>query len=113
MHSLVSLLQQPVFRCLHTTAPVLCTTSPSTQSPSFGPAQHQRLPVTYLNCGVPLQTNDEDEKKMAEKHVVDGVKRVVEKLLARRKLKRSYEYEVQWQGQPPTSEYTTWFPRDK
>ena len=50
---------------------------------------------------------------MAEKHVVDGVKRVVEKLLARRKLKRSYEYEVQWQGQPPTSEYTTWFPRDK
>ena len=69
--------------------------------------------LSYLNCGVPLQTNEEDEKKMAEKHVVDGVKRVVEKLLARRKLKRSYEYEVQWQGQPPTSEYTTWFPRDK
>ena len=72
-----------------------------------------KLPVTYFSRIVPLQTNEEDEKKMAEKHVVDGVKRVVEKLLARRKLKRSYEYEVQWQGQPPTSEYTTWFPRDK
>ena len=72
-----------------------------------------KLSITRLDRVVPLQTNEEDEKKMAEKHVVDGVKRVVEKLLARRKLKRSYEYEVQWQGQPPTSEYTTWFPRDK
>ena len=70
-----------------------------------------KLSITHLDRVVPLQTNEEDEKKMAEKHVVDGVKRVVEKLLAR--LKRSYEYEVQWQGQPPTSEYTTWFPRDK
>ena len=39
---------------------------------------------------------EEEEKKMAEKVVVDGEKRVVEKLLSRRKLKKSYEYEVKW-----------------
>ena len=50
---------------------------------------------------------------MDEKIVIDGVKRVVSKLLARRKLKRSYEYEVQWEGQPSSSDYTTWLTRDK
>jgi elongation factor 3 len=62
---------------------------------------------------VACQTSEEEEAKMKEKHVIDGVKRVVEKILARRKLKRSYEYEVQWQGLPPTSEYTTWMSRDQ
>jgi elongation factor 3 len=62
---------------------------------------------------VARQTSEEEEAKMKEKHVIDGVKRVVEKILARRKLKRSYEYEVQWQGLPPTSEYTTWMSRDQ
>lgn len=33
---------------------------------------------------------------MKEKLVVDGEKRVVEKLLGRRKAKKGYEYEVQW-----------------
>jgi elongation factor 3 len=61
---------------------------------------------------ITLKVSEEEEKKMNEKHVIDGVKRVVDKILARRKLKRSYEYEVQWQGLPPTSEYTTWMSRD-
>lgn len=43
--------------------------------------------------------------------VIDGEKRVVEKLLARRKLKRSYEYEVEWVGLH--SDKNTWVPRDK
>ena len=46
---------------------------------------------------------------MAEVKVVDGVKRVVEKLLARRKQKRGYEYEVQWKGEAETS----WLTRDR
>jgi len=33
----------------------------------------------------------------AQVHMVDGEKRKVEKLLNRRKLKKDYEYEVQWQ----------------
>lgn len=52
---------------------------------------------------------EEEEKKMKEVKVVDGVKRVVEKLLARRKLKRGYEYEVQWKGEAETS----WLTRDR
>ena len=43
--------------------------------------------------------------------VVDGEKRVVEKLLSRRKLKRSYEYEVQWVGLH--SDKNSWLSRDK
>ena len=50
---------------------------------------------------------------MDEKVMVDGVKRVVSKLLARRKLKRSYEYEVQWEGQPSSSDYTAGLSRDR
>ena len=52
---------------------------------------------------------EEEEKKMGEVKVVDGVKRVVEKLVARRKLKRGYEYEVQWKGEAETS----WLTRDR
>lgn len=61
---------------------------------------------------VAVQITKEEQKKMDEKIVIDGVKRVVSKLLARRKLKRSYEYEVQWEGQPSSSDYTTWLTRD-
>lgn len=42
--------------------------------------------------------------------MVDGVKRVVERILGRRKLKSSYEYEVQWVGCGPDK--NTWHPRD-
>lgn len=59
------------------------------------------------------QISAEEQKKMDEKVMVDGVKRVVSKLLARRKLKRSYEYEVQWEGQPSSSDYTAWLSRDR
>lgn len=38
------------------------------------------------------------------------VKRSVEKLLGRRKLKKSYEYEVQWAN--TAADQTTWLPRD-
>ena len=38
------------------------------------------------------------------------VKRSVEKLLARRKLKKSYEYEVQWAN--TAADQTSWLPRD-
>lgn len=41
----------------------------------------------------------------------DGTKRVIEKLVARRKLKKQYEYEVQWKGFQP--DQNTWMPRDK
>jgi elongation factor 3 len=57
------------------------------------------------------QMTAEDEAKLAQKLVVDGVKRQVEKLLGRRKLKKSYEYEVQWQGMP--IDQTTWMTRDQ
>ncbi len=36
---------------------------------------------------------------------------MVEQLLARRKLKNSYEYEVQWVGQP--ADKNTWLPRQQ
>ena len=62
---------------------------------------------------VGVQISAEEQKKMDEKVMVDGVKRVVSKLLARRKLKRSYEYEVQWEGQPSSSDYTAWLSRDR
>jgi elongation factor 3 len=43
---------------------------------------------------VDRKITEEEAKKMAQVHVIDGVKRVVEKILGRRKLKSSYEYEV-------------------
>ena len=41
---------------------------------------------------------EEEEKKMAEKVVIDGVKFQVEAVLARRKLKNSFEYDVKFVG---------------
>jgi len=58
---------------------------------------------------VSRKMKEEEEKKMGEVKVVDGVKRVVDKLLARRKLKRGYEYEVQWKNEVETS----WLTRDR
>lgn len=56
---------------------------------------------------VSRKLKEEEEKKLAEKVVIDGTKRVVDCLLSRRKLKKGYEYEVQWKG----GIETTWLPR--
>ncbi|PNW84140.1 hypothetical protein CHLRE_04g222700v5 [Chlamydomonas reinhardtii] len=57
---------------------------------------------------------EEEQKKLQENKVQIGddpkVKRSVEKLLARRKLKKSYEYEVQWAN--TAADQTSWLPRD-
>jgi elongation factor 3 len=58
------------------------------------------------------QVSEEEQKKMEEaRMVIDGAKRAVEKLLGRRKLKKGYEYEVQWVGLP--MDQTTWLTRDQ
>ena len=59
---------------------------------------------------VDRKLTEEEEKKMKTALVIDGVKRVVEKILGRRKLKSSYEYEVQWIGCHP--DQNTFIPRD-
>lgn len=55
-------------------------------------------------------TEEELKKLQAQKQQIEGMaaKRAVEKLLSRRKLKKSYEYEVQWVGASETS----WMSRD-
>lgn len=57
------------------------------------------------------QYTPEEKKLMAKPIVIEGEKRVVESLEARRKLKKSYEYEVKWVNKP--YEDNTWLPRDK
>mmetsp|Transcript_2433 Transcript_2433/g.3685 ORF Transcript_2433/g.3685 Transcript_2433/m.3685 type:complete len:1030 (-) Transcript_2433:2210-5299(-) len=59
------------------------------------------------------QVSEEEAEKMRAKIQLEtgGGKLVVEKLLARRKLKKSYEYEVQWVGK--TSDQSTWMARDQ
>jgi elongation factor 3 len=52
---------------------------------------------------------EEEEKKMAEKVTIDGVKFQVEAVLARRKLKSSYEYDVKFVGLGPDK--NQWLPR--
>lgn len=56
-------------------------------------------------------TEEELKKLQAQKAQIEGMaaKRQVEKLLGRRKLKKSYEYEVQWVGASETS----WLSRDQ
>jgi len=55
-----------------------------------------------------------DEKKEEFKTLkINGQNMVVEKILARRKDKKLYEYEVQWKGKQPIPDETTWLPRDK
>lgn len=58
---------------------------------------------------VSRKLKEEEEKKLTEKVVVEGSKRVLDCLLGRRKLKKGYEYEVQWQGGVETS----WLTRDQ
>jgi len=60
---------------------------------------------------VDRQITEEEKKKMSQQFVIDGVKRVVERILGRRKLKSSYEYEVQWVGCGPDK--NTFIPRDQ
>jgi elongation factor 3 len=58
------------------------------------------------------KATEEEEKKMAEViKMADGTKKVVENILGRRKLKKSYEYEVQWKGLP--LDKNEWLPRDQ
>ena len=42
----------------------------------------------------------QEEKKQEQKYEINGVKLVVKEVVARRKLRNSYEYEVSWVGQP-------------
>ncbi|KAI8890720.1 hypothetical protein K501DRAFT_236353, partial [Backusella circina FSU 941] len=54
---------------------------------------------------------DAIKKVMEQVFVIDGEKRTVEELVARRKLKQSYEYEVSWVGR--SSVDNTWISRQK
>jgi elongation factor 3 len=60
---------------------------------------------------VARKVTDDDVAAMDRVHVIDGEKRKVGKLVARRKLKRSYEYEVEWAGCHP--DLNKWIGRDK
>jgi elongation factor 3 len=55
--------------------------------------------------------NDEEESAMkaAKTLAPDGIQRKIEKILARRKLKKDYEYEIEWVGLP--IDQTSWLPR--
>jgi len=59
---------------------------------------------------VTRQETAEDKAAKEKVHLVDGEKLKVEKLIARRKLKKDYEYEVQWAGKGPDK--NTWITRD-
>lgn len=58
------------------------------------------------------QITEEEEKKMKEGAaiVVEGQKRLIDEILARKKLKQSYEYEVSFKGL--SSSENIWLPRD-
>jgi len=58
------------------------------------------------------QITAEDEKKMKEGGtvVVEGVKRLIDEIVARKKLKQSYEYEVSFKNL--SSSENIWLPRD-
>ncbi|KAL1934396.1 hypothetical protein VTP01DRAFT_6578 [Rhizomucor pusillus] len=60
---------------------------------------------------VDRQITEEEEKQMSQTFVIDGEKRVVEDIVGRRKLKQSYEYEVQWVGK--SSVENTWISRQR
>jgi elongation factor 3 len=58
------------------------------------------------------KATEEEEKKMATAiKGEDGTKKIVELIHGRRKLKRGYEYEVQWKGQP--LDKNEWLTRDQ
>ncbi|KZT59742.1 hypothetical protein CALCODRAFT_449656 [Calocera cornea HHB12733] len=56
---------------------------------------------------------EEEEKKMKEGgiYVHEGVKRTIDEIVARKKLKQSYEYEVSFKGM--SSSENIWIPRDE
>jgi elongation factor 3 len=56
---------------------------------------------------------EEEEKKMKEGGVVviEGVKRLIDEIVARKKLKQSYEYEVSFKNMSSTE--NIWMPRDE
>lgn len=56
--------------------------------------------------------NDEETQAMkaAKTLAPDGIVRKIETILGRRKLKKDYEYEIQWVGLP--IDQTSWLPRD-
>jgi len=56
------------------------------------------------------QITEEERLAMEAKFVHNGVKKVVEKVLGRRKLKKGYEYEVAWKDM--TSDANSWLTRD-
>ncbi|KAJ8657866.1 hypothetical protein O0I10_006394 [Lichtheimia ornata] len=60
---------------------------------------------------VDRQVTEEEEKQMSQTFVIEGEKRIVEDIVARRKLKQSYEYEVSWVGK--SSVDNTWISRQK
>jgi elongation factor 3 len=53
----------------------------------------------------------EEEEQMAKQVYYEGEKRYVETFLGRKKLKKSYEYEVKWKNRP--HEDNLWVPREK
>eukprot|EP00898_Chlorokybus_atmophyticus_P003897 jgi/Chlat1/4508/Chrsp29S04441 len=53
---------------------------------------------------------EEEQKKMASQFMHDGIKKVVDKIVSRRKLKKGYEYEVSWKGMGPDK--NSWLTRD-
>jgi len=57
------------------------------------------------------QLSEAEAAAVAAKFVIQGEKRVIETLVARRKSGKSYEYEVQWKGL--TSDKNTWFEREE
>jgi elongation factor 3 len=57
------------------------------------------------------QLSDAEKKALEQKIVIDGEKRVMDMLVGRRKLKKSYEYEIKWMGLG--FDKNTWMPRDK
>lgn len=61
---------------------------------------------------VTRQITAEEAEKMAQQHKMeDGTKRIVDKLVSRRKMKKTYEYEVQWKNCTP--DQNTYIARDK
>ena len=57
--------------------------------------------------------SEEEKKKMAEgaNYIKEGVKRIIDEIVARKKLKQSYEYEVSFKGM--SSAENVWISRDE
>ncbi|EEB07607.1 AAA family ATPase ELf1 [Schizosaccharomyces japonicus yFS275] len=53
---------------------------------------------------------DEDRAQLEREIIVDGERRRVELLIGRQKLKKSFQYEIKWQGKP--HKYNTWVSRE-